>query len=81
LNRTLALFNVPENYDEKRIRELFGNDSRIGEIEFIYDNAVDKIFETYKGEEPLPHIIIKKACLLRFASNSAARKTLETLIE
>ena len=28
MNRTLALFNVPENYDEKRIRELFGNDSR-----------------------------------------------------
>lgn len=80
LNRSLILFNVPNNYDEEKIKSLFNNSSRLNEIEFLYDQQVRDILNAYPKDDA-PLIINAKACVIRFGSNSAARKTLETLKE
>jgi tetratricopeptide (TPR) repeat protein len=82
-NRTLALFNLPLEADEEKIKALFKNSSRVIMVEFKADEDVDKMVnnpapEADKPEEK-PQISIKRSCLLHFSSNSGARKTLETL--
>lgn len=84
LNRTLILFNVTSSMDDKFIRELFAKDARILSIEFKGESDIMNILSTYypRADEPdtqIPPIMTWKAVILNFASNSGARKTLETL--
>jgi hypothetical protein len=82
-NRTLALFNVPLELDDEKVKALFKNSSRVILVEFKADNEIDKILTNLSPEvekpEDKPQISLKRACLLHFSSNSGARKTLETL--
>jgi len=82
-NRTLALFNVPLELDEEKVKALFKNNSRVIMVEFKADEDVDKLLNNCAPEadkpEDKPQISLKRSCLLHFSSNSGARKTLETL--
>lgn len=85
LNRKLILFNVPTNFNEKTIKELFSKDQRILDVDFKTDKDINKILSSYKAPtdgtpiDTLPTITIPRVAILNFASNSGARKTLETL--
>jgi len=86
LNRTFVLFNINEELDTKeKILNLFENTCRLDSVEFIERPLVEKILGGY---EPLrnhhfekPKVTTKRAALFKFISNSAARKTLDTLKE
>jgi hypothetical protein len=81
-NRTLALFNYPEGFDDQKLKDLFKNSTRIIQIIFTQIDDLNKLLSTYEGEEAdRPQIKEMKACFVHFSSNSGARKTLETLIE
>jgi hypothetical protein len=84
-NRTLILFNIPQDFEESHVKALFKNTSRIISMDIKGNNDVDHLLNSFEFEnnEPyeLPVNITKRACIVGFSSNSAARKTLETLID
>ena len=84
-NRTLVLFNCPFDFDEAKVKSLFKNTTRIIQVEFQSDEAVSNLLNSFEIDEQTlqdkPTLIIPRACLINFSSNSGARKTLETLID
>mmetsp|Transcript_41145 Transcript_41145/g.36471 ORF Transcript_41145/g.36471 Transcript_41145/m.36471 type:complete len:95 (-) Transcript_41145:884-1168(-) len=78
-------FDVPTNCSQRDILALFSNCQRIKSVEFIHGDPVLSILNNYspiKGhyfEKPI--IQTNRAVLIHFFSNSAARKTLDTVID
>jgi len=85
LNRSLVCFDIPEDFNEEEIRKLFENPTRIDRMEFITDQKLLDVVASFdlspenQGEKLTT--TSKRACMLHFLSNSAARKTLDTVFE
>lgn len=80
----MVLFNVTEELNKGNIMDLFAVKSRVDSISFFEGAEVDQLLKGYSPLEnryfPKPSIIIKRACVLNFCSNSAARKTIDSLM-
>jgi len=82
----LVLFNLDDSLsNQNKILNVFENSSRVESVKYIQDQEVEQLLEGY---HPLkdhffekPKVKTKLACLIKFSSNSAARKTLDTMLE
>jgi tetratricopeptide (TPR) repeat protein len=84
-NKILILLNVSYGTTQETIMSLFSNTSRIENVEFIEGDSARKLLQSCEPLSgrlfELPSLITDRVCLLRFDTNSAARRTLDTLKE